>query len=230
MTRVIWKSAERDRRAAPAPSARDAVSRPVVQPPMLAPTVAAAEGRQPAQPHREDEISRMPIRKVGRRHADQRDGHASPRRSTCRAAAPLDAERDADGERHERRDGASSSVAGRRSAIRVETGRARRSSCRNCRGTALARKRTNWTSNGLVQPEVARISGAVGRRRLRPSMLFTGSPTKLNSEKADERHRQHDGEHDCRSREMMKASMACECRPGPWCQPRSLASLHLSSI
>src|SRR5215813_4062045 len=87
---------------------------------------------------------------------------------------------------------------------------------------ALPRKRANWTATESSSPSSRRISARSAGVASWPTMLFTGSPTKLNSTK----HRKATASMtaaDCSRRETMKASIrlraevvrSCHAERGP---------------
>ena len=74
----------------------------------------------------------------------------------------------------------SSSVAGRRSAIRSETGRLLRYEIPKSPPTAPRTKRWNWAGIGASRPSCARNARRSSVVAFSGSMLFTGSPTNRN--------------------------------------------------
>ena len=205
MISVIWIERQRDRRQDQRLEA--ALGQQARRPPAEGHRVAAAERRQPAQLHGEDEDQQDADQEGRQADADERCGEQHVRGERCSAAAPCT--RRAECRRAAREappQVASSSVAGSRSLISV--GHLAR----------LAQRQAEVALHGVARRSARTARRTAGRARARraaapaprcvvscPTMNCTGSPVKLNRPKAMNATTTITAT-DCSTRRRMKAS------------------------
>ena len=186
--------------------------KPVVHQPSA--TVAAAERRQPAEQHGEDQDQQDADQERRQADADQRGREQDVRSDGVASQRRVDAERDADeAARAAPPRTTSSSVAGRRSLSSARhlarpvaaTGRSRPAP--RCRRSARTARRT--AGRGRARARSRTRSSVVASW---PSMNATGSPMKLKSPNAMNATTASRAT-DCRIRRRMKASMSVGCSP-----------------
>ena len=164
------------------------------RPPAQRHGVAATERRQPAEDHREDEDQQDADQERRQRYADQRDRQQQLREPRVAPERRVDAGRDAEHQRQQRRD--EGELERRRQAL-LEQGRHLASLAQRQPEVALHRAADEAAELHVkrqVEPEIGAQPRALFLRRVLPDHERHRVAGEIEQAERDERHHRHDGE------------------------------------